>query len=109
MKSSWPMISTGEYLYAGARITHHMSRITASSPKRPHCSNCSIRRPVEPRLTRLPATRTSNAVQLLVYVVTDRRPPYPQSQPEDDHGLQSSVVTLIRSMTRGNDVRRSAS
>jgi len=42
----------------------------------------------------LASVRTSNVVQSLVHVATDRLPPYPNSIPEDYHGLQSYVDTL---------------
>lgn len=48
----------------------------------------------------LAATRTSNVVQALVHVATDRLPPYPDSIPADYHGLQSYVDTL-EEMTQG--------
>ncbi len=40
------------------------------------------------------ATRTSNAVQALVHVATNKLPPYPNSQPDDYLGLQSYVETV---------------
>ncbi len=39
----------------------------------------------------LEAVRTSNVVQALVHVATDRLPPYEGARPEDYHGLQSFV------------------
>lgn len=39
-------------------------------------------------------TRTSNVVQALVHVATDRLPPYPNSQPDDYQGLQSYVDSV---------------
>lgn len=44
--------------------------------------------------TDLAAARMSNTVQALVHVATDRLPPYPNSLPDDYHGLQSYVDTL---------------
>lgn len=46
------------------------------------------------------AARMSNVVQALVHVATDRLPPYPNSIPDDYHGLQSYVDTL-QEMTQG--------
>ena len=48
----------------------------------------------------LEATRTSEAVQAVVHVAADRLPPYPNSRPEDHHGLQSYVDSLD-DLTRG--------
>ncbi|MDQ6659857.1 MAG: NAD(P)/FAD-dependent oxidoreductase [Chloroflexota bacterium] len=48
----------------------------------------------------LAAAHTSNGVQALVHVATDRLPPYPDSCPDDYHGLQSYVDTLDE-MTQG--------
>ena len=42
----------------------------------------------------LSAARRSNVVQALVHVATNRLPPYPNSIPDDYHGLQSYVDTL---------------
>lgn len=48
----------------------------------------------------LSAARTSNVVQSLVHIATDRLPPYPTSIPDDYHGLQSYVDSLDE-MTQG--------
>jgi phytoene dehydrogenase-like protein len=48
----------------------------------------------------LAAARRSNVVQSLVHVAVDRLPPYPNSQPDDYHGLQSYVDSL-QQLTQG--------
>jgi phytoene dehydrogenase-like protein len=45
----------------------------------------------DPARKEIEAVRTSNVVQALVHVATDRLPPYPGARPEDYHGLQSFV------------------
>jgi len=48
----------------------------------------------EPHRAQLAAARTSNAVQALVHVATDRLPPYTDGRDGDANGLQSYVDTL---------------
>ncbi len=48
----------------------------------------------------LTAARRSNVVQALVHVAVDRLPPYPNSHPDDYHGLQSYVDSL-QELTQG--------
>lgn len=85
-------LTNGEFIRADAVIT-------AMSPK------VALLEMLDPPLKEdiradIAATRASNTVQALVHVATDRLPPYPNSIPEDYHGLQSYVDTL-KEMTHG--------
>lgn len=82
----------GEFIEADAVIT-------AMDPK------TALLKLLDPPLTGrdgtdLAGVHRSNAVQALVFVATDRLPAYPNSQPDDYHGLQSYVDTL-EEMTHG--------